>query len=96
MDRIERLYFEWLCNKIITCDKDTKYSKLLSILYDFNFTPVLDMDKNRAEDGIALKRRYYLETGCITPANIYYRCSILEMMVALAIRCEESIMTRRS
>ena len=93
MNKNELIYFEWLCDKVVKSDVDASYSKLFSILYDCIFIPSLRMDENRAEDGRGLKRRYHIETGDITPPIIRDRCSVLEMMVALAIRCEETIMT---
>ena len=49
------------------------------------------MDANRAYDGIELRRYFELDTGN-SRAYLSGPCSILEMMVALAIRCEETIM----
>ena len=54
------------------------------------------MDGNRAEDGIAMRSRFERDID-ITPGSFtsWYGnrpCSVLEMMVALAVRCEESIM----
>ena len=54
------------------------------------------MDGNRAEDGVELRYRFGSECGfdnsavadCLDDKD----CSVLEMMVALAIRCEEHIM----
>ena len=43
------------------------------------------MDVNRAADGLNLRERLGFQSG--NP------CSIFEMMVALAVRCEEHIMT---
>lgn len=98
MNKIEQDYFEWLCNKIIDDESNIKYSKLMSHLYDALFIPAMTMDDNRAEDGKGLRRRFELETG--TPRelvlNAFYDrtvCSMLEMMIALSIRCEETIMT---
>jgi hypothetical protein len=54
------------------------------------------MDSKRAEDGIALRNRYERETGI--PSKMFINdygnrpCSVLEMMVALCLRCEETIM----
>jgi hypothetical protein len=98
MNKNEQRYFEWLCDKIIDDESNLKYSKLMSHLYDTIFVPVMEMDENRAEDGKGLRRRFELETQLpkYTIADIFQHrtaCSMLEMMVALAIRCEETIMT---
>lgn len=55
-------------------------------LYDTEFKHIIKMDKNRADDGLALRYRYTSKTCLEEP------CSVLEMMIALAIRCEETIM----
>ena len=85
-------YFNWLCE--VVCggrfSKNISYRKLLSCLNSIEFRVVIPNDSNRAEDGIDLRRRYYLLTG--RNANMDCPCTVLEMMVALTIRCEESIM----
>ena len=55
------------------------------------------MDANREEDGIDLRYRFITEVGIPKNYQEVYAyldgpCSVLEMMIALAIRCEESIM----
>lgn len=92
-------YFEWLCDKVITEDSNVKYSKLMSCLYDCIFIPVMYMDENRAEDGKNLRYRFGRENDIPSSAilmeldNDNFPCSMLEMMIALSIRCEETIMT---
>ena len=98
MNRLEKYYFEWLCGKIIDDESNIKYSKLMSHLYDSIFTPVMDMDDNRAEDGKGLRRRFEIEENhhrddVIETFRGKPECSVLEMMIALSIRCEETIMT---
>lgn len=76
-------YFEWLCD-IVYIDKDSEdisFRKLLRYLYDTEFTYSILKDENRAEDGIGLRDRF-------GEYDIFGKCSILEMMVALSIRCE--------
>jgi hypothetical protein len=54
------------------------------------------MDGNRAEDGMDLRYRFGYINSLEEPEIAVYLddrpCSILEMMIALAIRCEEQIM----
>jgi hypothetical protein len=54
------------------------------------------MDGNRAEDGINLRYRFGYEKGyedCQIASCLDTKpCSVLEMLVALAMRCEEHIM----
>lgn len=98
MDKLEQKYFDWLCNKIIDDESVTKYYKLMNHIYDRQFISIIEMDNNRAEDGKGLRRRFEIENSI--PREIMLElfsgnttCSVLEMMVALSIRCEETIMT---
>lgn len=73
--------------------KDTSYWKLMNCLHNIEFRYSIPNDKNRAEDGKALRYRFAVLNDC-EGAEDYLEgpCSILEMIIALAIRCEESIM----
>lgn len=100
MDKYEldNLYFEWLyqlvCNDLYS--RAASHRKLLMRLHSIDFTWTIDMDENRALDGIALRKRFEYENACDPGImDLYFEgrpCSILEMMIALAIRCEEDIM----
>jgi hypothetical protein len=91
-DRVNDEYFEWLCELIDSkrFSKRVSYRKLLMHLHDIEFTWFIQRDENRADDGIQLRRRYalFLEDMSIQ-RYLYGPCSVLEMMVALAVRCEE-------
>lgn len=94
-DRIHDEYFEWLCElvDIKRFAKQVSYRKLLIRLFDTEFTWFVPYDDNRADDGIQLRRRFSLVRADPNLANyISGPCSVLEMMVALALRCEECIM----
>lgn len=94
-DRVNDEYFEWLCDlvDIKRFSKHVTYRKLLARLHNINFTWFVPRDDNRADDGIQLRRRYGLCMDDMRlPDYISGPCSVLEMMVALAIRCEETIM----
>lgn len=88
----DRAYFKWLCN--IVCDNmclgNVSYEKLLRTLYDIEFTYLIPKDENRYKDGIDMRYRYYYRTKDIS--NEHGPCNVLEMMLALAIGCEEDIM----
>lgn len=88
-------YFEWL-NTIVSnkhCPKELSYRKLLMALHSTEFTYSIPKDKNRATDGLDLRCRFSLENSL--NCNMEYMeylcgpCSVLEMMVALALKCEE-------
>ena len=93
---VERAYLDWMYR--IVCNdeysKYTKYRKLFAYLHDVVFTYTIPMDGNRFEDGIELRYRFGRECGypdyMIANALDDMACSVLEMMLALAIRCEES------
>lgn len=94
-DRINDDYFEWLCEIVDTkrFSKKVSYRKLLKHLHNIEFTWFIPKDDNRADDGIKLRRRFALVNDDEELSDyIYGPCSVLEMMIALAIRCEESIM----
>lgn len=73
------------------------YTQLLSYLDRIQFYYILDLDSNREADGINFRYRFGLENGYDQRIVASYLddcpCSVLEMMVALAFRCEEQIMS---
>ena len=94
-DRINDEYFEWLYQVIDggRFAKRVSYRKLLVHLHNIEFTWFIQRDENRADDGIQLRRRFALIRDDLSLQR-YLKgpCSVLEMMVALALRCEECIM----
>ncbi len=94
-DRVNDEYFEWLCEIVDSrrFAKQISYRKLLMHLHNIEFTWFVPHDDNRADDGVQLRRRYALVRDDRSLISyITGPCSVLEMMVALAIRCEETIM----
>lgn len=91
-------YFEWMCH--LVCDerysKRTTYHQLMKRLHEIDFTYILPMDGNRAEDGTDLRYRFAYEKSYDSRMIATYLddrpCSVLEMMIALALRCEDQIM----
>ena len=94
---IQKDYFNWLC-KIVSDSKPNRrsYSKLLWYLHEIEFTFIIPMDENRCVDGVELRYRYgrlhNIEGPVIASCLDVTPCSVLEMMVALAARCEDNIM----
>lgn len=90
-------YFNWLFD--IVCggrfSRNISYRKLLNCLHSINFKYIIANDINREKDGIDLRRRFYLDTGRSSGMK-GAPCTVLEMMVALTIRCEETIMDNPS
>lgn len=87
-------YFEWMYH--IACDgrfaEENSYRKLLVYLHSREFTWTIPKDSNRAEDGKDLRWRFVYENHIHIDDELEGPCSVLEMILALAIRCEESIM----
>ena len=82
-------YFDWMCRKVGGDNKP--FIKLLTFLHRTEFTYLILKDANRAEDGISLRYRFAYETG-LPEVFLEGPCSVLEMMIALCIRAEETIM----
>ena len=97
-DELKKEYFTWLYDMVCKERRSSQisYRKLLSYLYDKQFRYLLEMDGNRAEDGEDLRWRFLLEAGYqdyeTQLHHVLGECNVLEMMIALAIRCEENIM----
>lgn len=89
-------YFKWLCDLIDgnNYPKELSYKKLLIYLHNTDFRYSILKDENRAEDGIDLRYRYAHEYLGVRDAERYLKgpCSVLEMLVALSLRCEEETM----
>lgn len=92
-------YFDWMCGLIYYRDfvKRNSYKKLLRCLHKIPFRYSIPMDENREQDGIDLRYVFGCDRGYSVEEIERYldledRCSVLEMMVALAHRCERDIM----
>lgn len=94
-ERINNDYFDWLCDLIDSkrFSKHISYRKLLMHLHNIEFTWFILNDDNRADDGIQLRRKYALAMDDLSLQRyLQGPCSVLEMMIALAVRCEDWIM----
>ena len=94
---ISNNYFNWLCSLVNDSKPNREsYYHLLTFLHSVDFMYIIPMDGNRYADGINLRYRYgrerKIEDPVIASCLDNNPCSVLEMMVALAVRCEEFIM----
>ena len=95
---LEELYFEWLLSFVYNDHyfKNLSYRRILKYLYLREFYYILPMDENRVQDGTDLRYRFGRENNIddreIATSLDIRPCSVLEMMVALSCRIEESIM----
>lgn len=96
-------YFNWLVD--IACYDQYRtakrtYSKLLRYLFERDFDVfIIEADINRAADGVKLRSQFGDEMSYTDETVNRYltgSCSILEMMVALSLRCEIHIMCNSS
>lgn len=96
-ERLNYLYFEWICSLIGNEYQRRSYNRLLSYLNEIPFDYIIGMDANREADGINFRYRFGYENGfdqrIIASLLDDRQCSVLEMMAALAFRCEEQIMS---
>lgn len=92
-------YFNWLSN--IVCGRRLSnyisYNKLLMCLHETDFRYLIARDQNRGEAGISLRYRFAIHEGYedspeIITDYIDGPCSVLELMVAIAIYMEEHVM----
>jgi len=103
-----RDYFDWLYDQVCYDDlteirRLPTYHELLWRLYqtEFYWMSYCPLDENRAKDGVYLRRTYIAENAY--PQDLFNAepfstmpCSVLEMMIGLAVRCEENIMCNDS
>lgn len=98
MDDLRHTYFDWLYGLVSDWPelKKRSYKKLLYCLYTIDFEYLLPMDANRYDDGIELRYKFGKERNIdqrkIASELDNKPCSILEMMIALAIRMEDDVM----
>lgn len=87
-------YFEWLYDYVCgdRYSEKLSYRKLLTFLHETEFTYIMPNDENRAKNGINLRWIFSLKTGVNYDEVQKYidgPCSVLEMLIALAMSCED-------
>ena len=93
LEACKNRYVQWMFG-VVDCPEYGAYAgyytKLLYMLLSIPYVSTLAMDENRLIDGQNLIREfYYSTTGNTTGPWWPEYCSILEMMIALAIRAED-------
>ena len=79
-------YFRWLTDQIDDgSGRVKKYRHLLSDLFDISYKWVIELDSNRAVDGMNLREKY--RAGYERDMG----CSVLEMLIAMCVRFEYSV-----
>lgn len=83
-------YFRWLVDLLQDDYLRDNYQKLMWKLFTTEFTWIVDYDSNRAKDGLYL--RYLFSRVIDEDFDMEIGCTLLEMMIALARRCDDDIM----
>lgn len=98
-DDVLNLYFEWLFEMVcgLRFAEDISFRKLITHLHNTEFRYSIPNDVNQAHEGVNLRHRFAITQMPDVPENeildiLAGECSVLEMMVALAIHAEEHIM----
>ena len=95
-NRIRNDYFNWIYEMM--CDGlDESYYKLFDYLYNCQFVWTIPEDASRAIDGKNFRYQfgylYSISRSTIDETFGNSPCSVLEMLAALAYRCEDTIMS---
>ena len=88
----ENQYFLWLCSIVLDMNEPVTYNELMIYLYEKPFRYILKKDLNRAKDGEDLRLEFVHPVEGRQAHYLEKPCSMLEMLVALAVRCEKTIM----
>lgn len=95
-NEIKNQYFNWLIELVLPNEIDRiNYHELLKTLYFYEYVPSMDRDINRIADAYELRKTFSFK--CNFPfdyivTDLNEQCSMLEMMVALSNRIEDTIM----
>ena len=94
-DLVNDDYLTWMYELVCgdRFHRGISFRKLFRHLYNTEFTYSIPMDENRAVDGVGLRYRFALHYVSMPDADeyIYGACSVLEMMIALAGKIEETL-----
>ena len=98
MNRLEKLYLNWLLDAVTTKAEQKTWNKVFVTLYSTDFVSYDEFDDNLKENASGLREDFYnfSKTACKL-IDIYgeidTETSILEIMVYLATRIENTIMS---
>lgn len=96
VEDINIAYFDWMYDLVCgnRFSRDISYRKVLMDLHNTDFRYVIRRDGARASWGVNLRYRFPFEELGIDDIDRYITgpCSVLELMISLAIKCEEEIM----
>lgn len=83
----DRRYFSWLCSMVGVRPSGIA-GELLREFHTHAFTPNVERDQNRYEDGQCLRKAFSFESDIRHVPDEWYeeKCSFLEMMIAISER----------
>jgi hypothetical protein len=81
-------YFQWLCDIVCVNTAENSYWLLTKALHRKEFFWTVANDDNRAADGKKLRERFSDEMGYSSCDPISGPCTVFELLIALAERCE--------
>lgn len=83
-------YFEWLISWVNEYGHDTSnYTEVLWKLYDTKFVVSMERDQNRVDDALEFRMKFI-------PFGLDFQVSILEIMISMSVRIEDTIMKNTS
>ena len=90
---VDTAYYDWLLEQVdYYPGEDDDIDIALEMMFVTPFRWSVDNDDNRAEDGLQLRSIFIEDEGWNTNPFFEESCSVLEMLIALAIRIENDIM----
>lgn len=85
-------YFKWLCRKVDVYQDDISgYWYLMQVLWAKEFGWFVPNDDNRVADGLELRLEFAYDHYYDYNLSASDICSVLEMLVALAVRMDDTI-----
>lgn len=91
--KAEYSYFVWLIGKAHAYQHISKYENAFRRLHELDYIWTMELDEDRAIKGCDLRAWFKDDVGDILSDYDYaYPCSMLELMVSLAIDCDERLM----
>lgn len=85
-NRVWKDYKKWLLRRVYF--KEKNYNCLIDALHETAFFFSLDMDENRAMDGLALRDEYF-DYIDLKQGIFYQDCTVLEVLIALSLRMDQ-------
>lgn len=98
MDKLIKLYLRWLIKEIDEDFMSERYMKLIEHLFNYEYFWIDDLDENLNEHGLNLREKFFDSSIAGRRmrddyGDIDVPCSVLEMLISLAINAENTVMS---